>query len=48
MIGVISVSMSLVGLELGTRIRVKAGERGEFLGGLVLIGVGIAVAAGVV
>ena len=47
-IGAVSVSMSLIGLELGNRIGVRAGERGELLGGLVLIGVGVAVAAGVV
>jgi putative Mn2+ efflux pump MntP len=47
-IGAVSVSMSLIGLELGGRIGVKTGERGELLGGLVLIGVGAAVASGVV
>jgi manganese efflux pump family protein len=46
-IGVISVTMSLIGLELGSRIGAKAGERGELLGGLVLVGVGIALASGV-
>ena len=44
-IGVISVAMSLIGLEFGRRIEVRAGKRGELLGGLVLIGVGIAVAS---
>jgi hypothetical protein len=34
----------LIGLELGNRIGTKTGERGELLGGLVLIAVGIAVA----
>ena len=47
-VGVISVSMSLIGLELGNRIGTKTGQRGELLGGLVLIGVGIAVATGIV
>ena len=47
-IGAVSVSMSLVGLELGSRIGAKAGERGELLGGLVLISVGVAVASGIV
>jgi len=47
-IGVVSVAMSLIGLELGSRIGTRAGDRGELLGGLVLVGVGIAVATGVV
>ena len=46
-IGVVSVTLSLVGLELGSRIGEKTGERGELLGGLVLIAVGIAVAIGI-
>ena len=48
MIGAISVCMSLIGLELGNRIGSRAGARGELVGGLVLIGVGVAVASGVV
>jgi manganese efflux pump family protein len=47
-IGAISVSMSLIGLELGHRISARAGGRGELLSGLVLIGVGVAVAAGII
>jgi manganese efflux pump family protein len=47
-IGVVSVAMSLIGLELGNRVGARAGDRGELIGGLVLIGVGIAVASGVV
>ena len=46
-IAVVSVALSLIGLELGNRLGAKTGERGELLGGLVLIGVGIAVASGV-
>jgi manganese efflux pump family protein len=46
-IGVVSVTLSLAGLELGDRLGTKTGDRGELLGGLVLIAVGIAVAAGV-
>jgi manganese efflux pump family protein len=46
-IGAISVCMSLIGLELGNRIGSRAGARGELVGGLVLIGVGVAVASGV-
>jgi manganese efflux pump family protein len=45
-IGTVSVALSLAGLELGARIGARAGQRGELLGGLVLIGVGVAVAAG--
>jgi manganese efflux pump family protein len=47
-IGAISVGMSLIGLELGNRIGSRAGVRGELVGGVVLIGVGVAVASGVV
>jgi putative Mn2+ efflux pump MntP len=47
-IGAVSVSMSLIGLELGSRIGAKTGERGELLGGIVPIGVGAAVASGVI
>jgi putative Mn2+ efflux pump MntP len=45
-IGGVSVAMSLAGLELGARIGTAAGRRGELAGGLVLIGVGAAVATG--
>jgi manganese efflux pump family protein len=45
-IGAVSVALSLVGLELGARIGEWAGERGEQLAGLMLISVGIAIAAG--
>jgi putative Mn2+ efflux pump MntP len=47
-IGAVSVAMSLIGLELGSWIGARAGDRGELIGGLVLIGVGIAVASGVI
>lgn len=43
-IGAVSVTLSLIGLELGARIGAKAGHRGELLGGVVLIAVGIALA----
>jgi manganese efflux pump family protein len=46
-IGAVSVTMSLVGLELGDRLGARTGERGELLGGLVLIAVGVAVASGI-
>ena len=45
-IGAVSAAMSLLGLELGARIGTWAGERGEQLAGLMLIFVGIAIAAG--
>jgi putative Mn2+ efflux pump MntP len=46
LIGLVSVAMSLVGLELGARIGRLSGRRGEQLGGLILISVGVAIAAG--
>ena len=45
-IGAVSVALSLVGLELGARIGAAAGRRGELVGAMVLIAVGIAIAAG--
>jgi manganese efflux pump family protein len=45
-IGGVSVGLSLVGLELGARLGGWAGERGDQLGGLILISVGAAVAVG--
>ena len=42
----VSVTMSLIGLELGSRIGTKTGERGELAGGLILVGVGVAVTVG--
>jgi putative Mn2+ efflux pump MntP len=47
-IGAVSVTLSLLGLELGSRIGSRAGDRGELVGGIVLIGVGIAIATGVI
>jgi putative Mn2+ efflux pump MntP len=46
-IGGTSVALSLAGLELGAQVGARAGHRGELLGGLVLIAVGAAIAAGV-
>jgi putative Mn2+ efflux pump MntP len=46
-IGAVSVVMSLAGLELGGRIGAAAGRRGEQIGGAILVGVGVAIAAGV-
>ena len=45
-IGVVSVALSLIGLELGGRLGRFAGERAEQLAGLMLILVGVAIAAG--
>ena len=47
-IGVVSVTLSLIGLELGAQVGIRAGHRGELLGGLVLIAVGTAIAAGLI
>jgi manganese efflux pump family protein len=47
-IGGVSVALSLLGLELGTQIGARAGQRGELLGGLVLMAVGTAIAAGLI
>jgi putative Mn2+ efflux pump MntP len=47
-IGAVSIAMSLIGLELGSRIGARSGERGELLGGLILIGVGIALASRII
>jgi putative Mn2+ efflux pump MntP len=46
-IGVVSVTLALIGLELGARIGRWAGQRGEQLASVLLISVGVAVAAGV-
>ena len=46
-IGALSVSLSLAGLEIGSRVGAKAGRRGAILGGIVLVGVGIALAVGI-
>jgi putative Mn2+ efflux pump MntP len=45
-IGVVSVVLSLIGLELGSVLGSRVGERGEQLAGVMLISVGIAIAAG--
>jgi putative Mn2+ efflux pump MntP len=46
--GVISVALSLVGLELGSRLGSRIEEWSEELGGAVLILVGIALAVGLI
>ena len=45
-IGAVSVALSLIGLELGARIGSWAPKRGEQIGGVILISVGIAIATG--
>jgi putative Mn2+ efflux pump MntP len=47
-VGAVSVTLSLLGLELGNRIGTRIGDRGELIGGVVLIGVGIAIATGAI
>ncbi len=44
--GLVSVVMSLAGLELGARIGIAAGERSELLASVILIAVGAALAGG--
>jgi manganese efflux pump family protein len=44
--GVVSVAMSLAGLELGARIGAAAGERSELIACALLIAVGVVIAAG--
>ena len=46
-IGVISVALSLVGLELGSRLGARIEAWSEELGGSVLILVGLAIAFGI-
>ena len=46
LIGVISVGLSLIGLELGSRIGERTGGMAEVVGSVVLIAVGAAIAAG--
>jgi putative Mn2+ efflux pump MntP len=47
-IGAVSVAMALAGLELGRLLGTKVGDRGQVLGGIVLLGVGIAIATGLI
>ena len=44
--GLVSVVMSLAGLELGARIGIAAGERSELIASVILIAVGATIAAG--
>jgi len=45
-IGVVSVAMALIGLEVGGRVGGAFGERGELAGGVVLVAIGAVIAAG--
>ncbi|HXJ48517.1 MAG TPA: manganese efflux pump, partial [Candidatus Acidoferrum sp.] len=45
--GIVSVAMSLAGLELGHRLGRRVEEWSEEIGGVVLILVGVAVAIGI-
>lgn len=44
--GVVSVALSLAGLEFGARIGRQAGERGQLIGGVIVVAVGLAVGFG--
>ncbi len=46
-IAVVSVGLSLLGLELGSRLGTRLGERAELVGGLVLVAIGIAIGLGI-
>ena len=45
--GVVSVAMTLAGLELGAKIGAAAGDRSELVASALLIAVGVAIAVGV-
>ncbi|HET7018477.1 MAG TPA: manganese efflux pump [Streptosporangiaceae bacterium] len=45
--GFVSIGMSLAGLELGAKLGNWAGDGGELIGGVVLVGVGVAIGTGV-
>jgi putative Mn2+ efflux pump MntP len=47
-IGAVSVTLSLIGLELGNRVGRVVGHRSELLGGAILIVVGVLVAVGAI
>ena len=38
----------MAGLEFGARVGKRSGQRGEIIGGAVLIGVGVAIGAGAI
>lgn len=45
--GFVSIAMSLAGLEFGARLGGWVGDSGEMIGGIVLVGVGLALGFGV-
>lgn len=45
-IGVVSVGLTLVGLELGSRVGTRLGKWGERAGGVLLVVIGVTVATG--
>ena len=45
--GIVSIGMSLAGLQLGAKLGNWAGDGGELIGGVVLVGVGVAIGTGV-
>ncbi len=45
--GVVSAAMSLAGLEFGARIGQRAGTRGQVIGGVIVVGVGLRAGFGV-
>lgn len=47
LIGVVSIAMSLAGLELGVRVGERVGRGSDVLAGVILTAVGVAIAAGV-
>jgi len=48
LIAAISVTLSLIGLELGSRLGEHVGQESEILGGVILIGVGVAIGTGLI
>jgi putative Mn2+ efflux pump MntP len=46
LIGVVSVGLSLLGIEFGARLGAAMGERAEIVGGVALIAVGFAIGLG--
>jgi putative Mn2+ efflux pump MntP len=48
LIAAVSITMALIGLELGSRLGEHLGQRSELLGGAILIAVGGAIAAGLI
>jgi putative Mn2+ efflux pump MntP len=45
-IGAVSVALTLTGLEVGSRLGERLGERAEYVGGAVLILIGLLIATG--